>query len=95
MSERIAEIMHSLFCTKQHGEGHEDRCLWYEEMIVSPLPWDEQTHLYWLKQTEDRMKLDDMNEQSVIAVVNQLTRLDFSKCIVRQLVRRFLEIAER
>lgn len=94
MSERIAEIMHSLFCAKSHkpDDDFQGDCLWYAESMMSPLPWDESTHLEWLKKTEDEMKIDGYNETSVLNIVNTFQKLDFSKCIVRKLANRYLDV---
>jgi hypothetical protein len=93
MSEKIAEIMHSLFCDLPHSPQLEDRCMWYEEAMRSPIPFEEQTHLEWLKLAEDQMKLCDLEESSLLSLVSTLAKIDFSKCLVRKLVQRFMDMA--
>ena len=94
MSERIAEIMHSFFCFKSHkpDNNFQGDCRWYEEMMISPLPWDEEEHLKWLKETEDEMKLDGYNEVTVLGILNTFSKLDFSKKITRKLAQRYLDV---
>ena len=94
MSERIAEIMHGFFCDKSHkpDENFQGDCRWYEEMMISPLPWDEEEHLKWLKMAEDDMKIDGVNETTVLGIINTFSKLDFTKRITRKLAYKFLEV---
>ena len=89
MSERIAELLHTLTCNKFHSTGE---CPWYDEAATLE-EWEMPVHLEYLAMAENEMKIDGMSESDVINVLTTIMKLNFNGAMTRKLVVKFLEIA--